>query len=178
MFTCSQPNLSMPGILATYVTHYKFASPCHQPFCPMMACSCHLALDPIFQRRDRKIIWIVRVNNPHPPPNDLGRLTVLTSTKLLVMRCWYLSLTLASVMRRMTVWSSTKIEHRWAAHDIVCPMPSSMIFVVRYSVQQLVQNRCPHSMPVIICEMWRINGIRYDMWKCYKDITHYKLIYM
>ena len=32
----------------------------------------------------------------------------------------------------------------------VCDLTSSMILVVRYSVQQAVQYRCPHSRPVVI----------------------------
>lgn len=76
----------------------------------------------------------------------------LTSTKLLVIKCWYLSLTRESVTNFITVTSSTMISHPWAAQDIDWPRPSSMIFVVKYSPQQFVQNLWPHSKPVIICQ--------------------------
>lgn len=67
--------------------------------------------------------------------------------------------TLEDVIRRMmesnthiTVASSTRISQPWAAHDIVCPIPSSMILVVRYSVQHSAQNLWPHSSPAIVCK--------------------------
>lgn len=77
-----------------------------------------------------------------------------TSTKLFVMRCWYLSRTFESFTSLITVASSTKISQPWAAHAIVCPTPSSIILVVRYPPQHWVQKRCPHSNPVI---SWRKN---------------------
>uniref|UniRef100_A0A6B0UUH3 Uncharacterized protein n=1 Tax=Ixodes ricinus TaxID=34613 RepID=A0A6B0UUH3_IXORI len=55
----------------------------------------------------------------------------LHSTKLLVMRCWYFNFTLGSAMSFITVWSSTKMSHPWAAQEMVWPMPSSIILVVR-----------------------------------------------
>lgn len=72
-----------------------------------------------------------------------------TSTKLLVMRCWYLRRTLESFTSLMTVTSSTKISQPCAAQAIVCPTPSSIILVVRYPPQHWVQKRWPHSNPVI-----------------------------
>lgn len=75
---------------------------------------------------------------------------VLTSTKLFVIKCWYLSLTRESATNFITVTSSTIISQPCAAHDIDWHRPSSMIFVVRYSPQQCIQNLWPHSRPVII----------------------------
>ena len=54
------------------------------------------------------------------------------------------------VLSYMTVMSSTRISQPCAAQEIFCPIPSSMIFVVKYSVQQRVQNSWPHSSPVIV----------------------------
>lgn len=88
---------------------------------------------------------------------DCCTFILLTSTKLLVMRCWYLSFTLASLRRLMTVMSSTRILHWDPGHSMDWLSPSSMILVVRYSVQQVVQYWCPHSRPVIIWSMREIN---------------------
>ena len=49
----------------------------------------------------------------------------------------------------MTVWSSTSISQACAAQAMVWPIPSSMILVVKYSVQHTEQNLWPHSRPVI-----------------------------
>ena len=71
---------------------------------------------------------------------------LLHCTKLLVMRCWYFSFTLGSVISDITVWSLTTIL-QLPGHSIIWLAPSSMILVVRYSVQQEVQYRWPHSRP-------------------------------
>lgn len=90
--------------------------------------------------------------------------TLLTSTKLLVIRCWYRARTLISVTSRITVTSSTNISQSCAAHAMDWPRPSSVIFVVRYSVQHAMQNLCPHSSPVIICsELGKLLWVRF--WK-------------
>lgn len=60
-----------------------------------------------------------------------------TSTKLLVIRCWYFCRTLASGTNLTTVASSISVSQLWAAQDIVWPIPSDMTLVVRYSAQQL-----------------------------------------
>lgn len=60
-----------------------------------------------------------------------SRTFIFTSTKLLVIRCWYLRRTFESLTSLMTVTSSTRISQPWAAQAIVWPTPSSIILVVR-----------------------------------------------
>lgn len=43
-----------------------------------------------------------------------------------------------------------KISHE-VSWDFTCPMPSSIILVVKYSLQHCIQNLCPHSRPVKYC---------------------------
>ena len=43
-----------------------------------------------------------------------------------------------------------KLVINLTGHSIIWLAPSSTIFIVRYSVQQEVQYRCPHSKPAII----------------------------
>ena len=81
---------------------------------------------------------------------------LLHCTKLLVMRCWYFSFTLGSVISDITVWSLTTIL-QLPGHSIIWLAPSSIILVVRYSVQQEVQYRWPHSRPRIF---WMFKAIR------------------
>lgn len=60
-----------------------------------------------------------------------SRTFIFTSTKLLVIRCWYLRRTFESLTSLMTVTSSTRISQPCAAQAIVWPTPSSIILVVR-----------------------------------------------
>lgn len=43
-----------------------------------------------------------------------------------------------------------EISHE-VSWDFTCPMPSSIILVVKYSLQHCIQNLCPHSRPVKYC---------------------------
>lgn len=43
-----------------------------------------------------------------------------------------------------------EISHEVSWH-FTCPMPSSIILVVKYSLQHCIQNLCPHSRPVKYC---------------------------
>lgn len=99
-----------------------------------------------FNGRKIEVFWVQKWE--HYQAARLG--AFITSTKLFVIRCWYFSFTLASGTRFITVTSSTSISQPWAAHAIDWPNPSSIIFVVKYSPQQAVQNLWPHFKPVII----------------------------
>ena len=70
---------------------------------------------------------------------DISSYQNLTWTKLLVIKCWYLSLILESLTNLMTVWSSTRMSQLEEGHSIDWLAPSSMILVARYSVQHEVQ---------------------------------------
>ena len=45
--------------------------------------------------------------------------------------------------------NSTKTQEQTGI--FTCPMPSSIILVVKYSLQHCIQNLCPHSRPVKYC---------------------------
>ena len=94
--------------------------------------------------------------------------SLLHWTKLLVIKCWYLSFTLGSVIRVMTVWSSTTMLQA-PGHSIIWLAPSSTIFVVRYSVQHWVQNKWPHSNPVncIKLNTYLYQLMKFKIWTLY-----------
>lgn len=74
---------------------------------------------------------------------------VLTSTKLLVIKCWYFCRMVSSVTNCMTVTSSTAMPHLGAGQQIECAWPSSDIFIDKYWRQQSLQYSWPQPSPTI-----------------------------
>lgn len=80
---------------------------------------------------------------------------LLTSMKLLVIKCRYFCFVVSSESNFMTVTSSTTIPHFEAGQQIACEFPSSIIWMVKYWRQQSLQYSWSQLAPTI---SWNINA--------------------
>ena len=89
-------------------------------------------------------LWPISLQFDHPP--ECYRLNPVKLWKMFFNSKDYCQLDIILTL----LFKYHKLFKNFTGHSIIWLAPSSTIFIVRYSVQQEVQYRCPHSKPAII----------------------------